>query len=626
MIVKHSRNKAFIRLTLTAILLLTAVLCHAQSFKFAFVTDIHIGSSTSVEDLRRTIKDINSNPSLSFAVLTGDITEFGSDEELKLAKQMLDSLNKPWYIIPGNHDSNWSESGSNTFRTVFGAETFSFTHGGYLFAGTSSGPNMRMSPGQVPRENIVWLDSVLNNMSNPEMPVIYLNHYPQDSSLNNWYEVIDRLKKRNIQLILCGHGHTNREYTFEGIPGVMGRSNLRAKDSIGGYNIVTIENGTASFEERKPIIETQRKWLEVKLANHHFDADTTHYPRPSFAVNKKYPEVKTVWEYQDKSDIGAGTALYKKLIIAVNTSGEIYALNKKNGRLSWKFKTGGKIYSTPAVSGKYVVVGSSDHSIYCLNASNGKLVWKAAAEKAVVASPVIQNGIAYIGASDGHFRAFDLKTGRLVWDFDEVKGFVVTKPLLYKNKIYFGCWANDFYALDTSTGKLVWKWNNGSSNRMFSPAACYPAAADGRIFIVAPDRYMTALNAETGEVIWRKKDPDIRVRESMGISNDGSLVYAKTMDGELYGFSTKADSMQVSWKSTLKLPYELAPTAIIEHKGLVFVPSNSGLVCAVDRRTGEIAWQQKTSNCLVNSVMSINRNRVIVSTMDGKLSCLEYGR
>src|SRR5690606_8931478 len=258
-------------------------------------------------------------------------------------------------------------------------------------------------------------------------------------------------------------------------------------------NIVTIENGADSFEERKPIIETQRKWLEVKLANHQFDTDTTPYPRPSFAVNKKYPKVKTVWEYQDKSDIGTGTALYKNLIIAVNTSGEIYALNKKNGRLNWKFKTGGKIYSTPAVSEKYVVVGSSDHSIYCLDASSGKLVWKADAEKAVVASPLIQNDMAYIGASDGHFRAFDLKTGRLAWDFDEVKGFVVTKPLLYKGKIYFGCWANDFYALDASTGKLIWKWNNGSSNRMFSPAACYPVATDGRIFIVAPDRYMTAL-------------------------------------------------------------------------------------------------------------------------------------
>ena len=227
--------------------------------------------------MRRTVFDINSNPAISFVVITGDITEFGSDEELKLAKQILDSLNKPWHIIPGNHDSNWSESGSNSFRKVFGAETFSFTHNGYLFAGTSSGPNMRMGPGQVPRENIVWLDSVLSTMKKLDMPVIYLNHYPQDSSQNNWYDAIDLLKKKNAQLILHGHGHNNRRFNYDGIPAVMGRSNLRAKDSIGGYNIVTLKNDSAIFEIRKPVIQTQSKWLEVSLLNHHFDQDTTKY-------------------------------------------------------------------------------------------------------------------------------------------------------------------------------------------------------------------------------------------------------------------------------------------------------------------------------------------------------------
>ena len=61
------------------------------------------------------------------------------------------------------------------------------------------------------------------------MPIIFMNHYPQDSSLNNWYDAIDRLKQKNIQLILCGHGHSNRQLNFEGIPGIMGRSNLRAR-------------------------------------------------------------------------------------------------------------------------------------------------------------------------------------------------------------------------------------------------------------------------------------------------------------------------------------------------------------------------------------------------------------
>ncbi|WP_207535043.1 outer membrane protein assembly factor BamB family protein [Desertivirga arenae] len=597
---------------------------NAQSLKFAFISDTHIGNNTAAEDLRRTVLDVNANSSLDFAVITGDVTEFGSDEELKLAKQILDSLNKPWYVIAGNHDSNWSESGSNSFRRIFGGETFSFVRGGFLFVGTSSGPNMRMGPGQIPRENVVWLDSVLSNMQDPAMPVIYLNHYPQDSAQNNWYEALDRLKKKNVQLVLCGHGHANRRFSVEGIPSVMGRSNLRAKDSVGGYTIVTINKGKATFEEKKPGLGGLRTWAEVELVNPHFDNDTTSYFRPSFALNKKNTQVKLLWEYQDQSDIGAGTAASKKLIFATDTKGWVYALDKKDGRKVWEFKTGGKIYSTPAVEGDYLTVGSSDNFIYCLSASSGKLLWKYAATKPVLGSPVIKGNQIFIGASDGHFRSLELKSGRLLWDFDEVKGFVVTKPLIYEGMIYFGCWANDFYALEIKTGKLVWKWNNGASNRMFSPAACYPVGAYGRVFIVAPDRYMTAFNAKTGEVLWRKQMRDVRVRESMGLSEDGSLVFVKTMDGELYGISTTASDMDLAWKAELKLPYELTPSALVESRSVVFIPSHSGLATALDRKSGKVLWQYKTSNCLMNPLMPLGKDKVIVSTMDGKIACLEY--
>jgi len=73
---------------------------------------------------------------------------------------------------------------------------------------------MRMGPGQVPHENIVWLDSLLGHLQ-ADMPIIYLNHYPQDSAQNNWYEAMDLLKRHNVQLILCGHGHSNHLLNFE---------------------------------------------------------------------------------------------------------------------------------------------------------------------------------------------------------------------------------------------------------------------------------------------------------------------------------------------------------------------------------------------------------------------------
>src|SRR5690606_40445339 len=142
-----------------------------------------------------------------------------------------------------------------------------------------------------------------------------------------------------------------------------------------------------------------------------------------------------------------------------------------------------------------------------------------------------KKGVAYIGGSDEIFRAIDLKTGRLKLNFNQVNNYISSTPLYSDGSLYFGSWGNGFYALNAKTGSLKWEWDNGHTNRMFSAAAVVPVEANGRVFIVAPDRYMTALDAKSGSVIWRGKRDNIRVRESIGLSEDKKKVYVKTMDG-----------------------------------------------------------------------------------------------
>ncbi|WP_185212981.1 PQQ-binding-like beta-propeller repeat protein [Sphingobacterium mizutaii] len=593
----------------------------SQTFKFAQVTDTHVGGATGADDLRRTVLDLNQQQGIDFVILSGDVTEFGSDEELALAKQILDSLNLPLYVIPGNHDSNWSESGANSFRKVFGAETFFFEHNGVQFIGTTSGPNMRMSPGQIPRENLVWMDSIFKAHPDQQKPLIAINHYPLDSSLNNWYENIDRIKTKNVQLALCGHGHINKLYDWEGIPGVMARSNLRAKDAVGGYNIITVSSDSVFFQVRRPLFITEDYWLKLPLKPVSPDA-AQGVKRPNYTLNAN-SQAKVLWEYEDHGDIGAGITADKKWMYTANTVGEVYALDLKTGKKQWTFKTAGKVYSTPAVHKGVVVVGSSDHFIYGINAKTGKELWKLQADKAVLGSPVVKNGKAYIGASDGIFRCIDVKTGKLIWSFNEVQGYVSTLPTLADNKVIFGSWKNGFYALDQKTGQLVWKWDNGHTNRMFSAAACYPVVENNRVFIVAPDRFMTAIDLKTGQTIWREKKDEYRVRESMGMSKDRKLVLAKTMDGELIGVPVTAVKMEVNWKAEIKLPYELAPTAIYTNSKYIFVPSDKGLLSAVEPKTGKTAWQYKISNGMINPPLVL-KDRVVVSTMDGKIVMLTY--
>ncbi len=618
-----------ILLSLCLILLQIGVVS-AQKLHFAHITDTHIGSQAAAEDLNATVDDINRQAEIDFVLLTGDITEFGSDEELMQARKIIDRLKKPWYITPGNHDSKWSESGNNSFVTTFGSERFSFEKNGYLFIGTASGPNMRMGPGLVPREQIVFVDSVLKSRKNPDQPVIFVNHYPLDESLANWYDIIDRLHTMNIKATLLGHGHSNHLYNFEGIPGIMGRSNLQTKKAEAGYNLVTINQDTIFYSERLASGKTLPVWCKVPIgANSPVNPSSNNtmapiakktFTRPDYSMNQKYPGISTCWKIQEMSDIGSGISALKNRAVYANTAGEIVAVDLGTGTKLWSYATGGKIYSTPAIDGNRVVCASTDHNIYCLDLQSGILIWMHPTVKPIVASPAIEANRVYIGSSEGSFRCLNLADGKLVWKFDSVKNFVESKPLILKNSVCFGSWGNSFYSLDKKTGILNWK-REKLSNRMLSPAAVWPVAAHGKIFVVAPDRHMTALDENTGTEIW--DSGKYSCRESIGISTNGNLVFIKNMtEGNVDAFFTAATNQELAWECKADLGYEIAPSPLIESGKFLYVPTATGVVVAINTKTHQVAWKHKICNALINSVLPIGKQRILVTTMDGQVVCL----
>jgi outer membrane protein assembly factor BamB/Icc-related predicted phosphoesterase len=618
-------KKQFLLLALIILLVPAAAQVQSNTFRFALVTDTHVGSSGADEDLITTVRDIDRNDSIAFVIISGDVTEFGSDRELLMAKEILDSLNKPWYIIPGNHDTKWSESGANSFRKIFGHETFAFRYDGYLFLGTNSGPNMRMGPGQIPRENIVWLDSVLNSAENREMKIISINHYPLDNSLNNWYELTDRLKQRDTRLALCGHGHTNREMNFEGIPALMCLSNLRGSQKSGAYNIITISGDTlATASVRRSCISTIPAWASAKMMKHDFLSDTTHYPRPDYSMNLEYPEVKDVWRRQEKSDIGAGLTLWRDNLISTGTDGVIRNIKARNGKQIWQFATGAKIYSTPATEGKTVIIAATDGMIYALELKSGRMKWGFDAHQPEVASPVIHGDKVFITGSSGRAYALSLTDGSVTWTNNKIDGFVETIPVVYKGMLIFGTWNDHLYALDTETGKTIWDWQNGYTNRMLSPAACVPVAVNNRVFVVSPDRKMACLDALTGKLLWRSDLGGNTVRESMGVSQDSTLIFAKTMDGNLIGVRVNDNEGKVAWKASINTGYDIAPGVITEKEGVIFVPSDKGIVYAVSGNQGNLLWSHRISSCLLNCIVPGKDRSVFCSAMDGVITRLKF--
>lgn len=596
----------------------------AQALRFAWLSDTHIGSSSAEADLRASVRDINSMSGLSFVVVSGDVTEYGSREQLRLAKQILDGLTVPCHVIPGNHDCKWSESGATDFARIWGQDRFSFEQGGHRFIGMHQGPVMKMGDGHWAPQDVRWLAELLHSMPDTNQPIIFITHYPIDDGIDNWFAVLDLLKTRNTQAVLCGHGHANRAMEFEGLPGIMGRSNLRAKAAAGAFNIVEITSGNLTVSEHTTGGSTKQPWHTVALGNGNYASRTNAYPRPDFSVNARHSDVAELWSLSTGQTVASSPALCKNLVVVGDGSGAVQAWRVKDGSSSWKFSAGGAVYSTPACADGRVFFGCTDGCVYALDSESGKLLWRSQRQRAIVASPLVRKGVVYIGSSEGKFRALDARTGTQVWQFDGLRGFVETRPLYYQGNVIFGAWDEHLYALNSKTGELAWKWRGDKPGTLLSPAACWPVGAEGKIFIVAPDRKMTAIDASTGKGVWRTGE--LAVRESIGLAENGSRIYVRAMNDLFCALSTSVNAPQKLWETNAHFGYDINSAALVEKDGVVFYGTKNGLLFALDGKTGAIRWEHKLGVSLVNTVLPLSKREVVVTDLDGKIALVEQRR
>lgn len=588
-------------------------------FSFALLTDTHISTSNPrpMEDLQRSIADINQNSSIEFVVVTGDLTENGDLASIQAIKNALDQLNVPYYAASGNHETTWSESGVMDFSRVFGDSRFAFTHNDMYFIGFNSGPVIRMADGHVAPQDITWLKHNLDSVSAAgNTPIFVFTHYPlRNGDVDNWYDVTDVLRQHNVQCIMGGHYHRNLHFDCDGISDVLNRSNMRDKDGNNGYAIIQVTDSIRFFEKR--INETARQWLSLPFEKKTYGPSNQEL-RPDFTINKEYANVQRVWHCSLKGGIYSTPVTDGRSLFIGDDVGCLYSLNLKSGKTNWTFNTGMRIVGSPAVSEGVVVFGSANYNIYGLDAKTGKELWHISTNQAVMGAATIENGIAYIGGGDGRMFAIDIHTGKIKWAFDELKNYVLTRPLVYNQKLYFGTWDTHFYALNLADGSLAWKWNNGNGNPKLSPASVWPVAANGKIFITAPDRYFTCLDAETGEQVWRTKE--YKVRETVGLSEDGKTVYSKCMWDTIVAMDATVAEPITRWATHAGFGYEHNPAMPLEKDGTLWVSTKNGLLLGVDAQNGNVMWRHKIGNSILNTPLPLSGTECIFTSSEGTIT------
>lgn len=593
-------------------LLLLSTAAFSQNYQYAFITDLHIGSPNADNDLRAVVEDINRRTEIKFVIVGGDVSEKGRNTELFQAKQILDELNVKYYVIPGNHDTKWSESGCTKFKELWGDDKFNFDFDKVKHIGANSGIPWRGGGGHISVEQLHWLKNILSNTDLNQEIICYI-HHPLDGDVDNWFKLTNLLVNHNIKAIFYGHGHNNNLTNFAGIPAAMGRSTL-SRPKFPGYTLIDLNQDSINLYEIKvdslPVLWgriPRTKINEVKFV------DSTQFIIYS---NK----VQVIWEKDLMKTVSSSLLTNNQRIYSVSVNGEMLCLDLE-GNILWKDNLERTVFSRPAISNDILITAAIEGDLFTINAIDGEVIQVLGIDETLTSQAAITE-VEYfgrtvqaviVGTSSGKVFCYELNNLEYIWENKDASGMIETLPLIIQDKILFGSWDNYLYCISKQTGSLIWKWTE-NKNFYYSPAACWPVSDGRNVFVSTPDKFISAVDINLGTTSWRKND--YSAWESIGLSSDKKKLFVKSLIDKLFIISTEDGKLI----KVVNVGYGLdtMPIQIIEWNGNIIFGAKNGIVYLVDKNFNSYPLLF-LGTARLHSVQHINDNLFAVSNMDGKI-------
>jgi outer membrane protein assembly factor BamB len=267
---------------------------------------------------------------------------------------------------------------------------------------------------------------------------------------------------------------------------------------------------------------------------------------------------------------------------------------------SWMVKAGHYIEFPAVVADGRVFVAQEKGRFFAIDAKTGDILWDRQYDKCAASSPTYRDGVVYqaflpdcpYGPRNvpGLLVAFDAETGKELWRFTET-GPSESSLLIVGNLLYFGSWDRQMYALDLRTRKI--KWATEVDDEIYSS----PAYSRGRIFIGTQGGSIYAMNAKTGNVLWRGRSYTHfpRGREYFYATPTAAYgrVFAGNTDGWVYAYGAKTGNLL--WAQRAGTYVYTAPAV---WANTVYVGSYDGNVYAFDAGTGELRWKYAASGSI----------------------------
>ncbi len=268
-----------------------------------------------------------------------------------------------------------------------------------------------------------------------------------------------------------------------------------------------------------------------------FDATTAYVPTRDGALTARDLETGAAHWRVDAPTTYA-PAVGGDLVFVV-VSGGVRALSAATGALRWQRTLPGTIAAPPYWDTGWLILSFEGGDLAAFRAADGELVWRVSlgAVAHVAPAPALDN--LYLGLDDGRTVALALASGATVWT-RPTEGRATGVTAL-DDQVLVGTSAGVLWSLDPRTGRVRWRWRTGAS------VVASAAADEARIYVLAFDHILRALDRGNGNLRWRRALPHRPAGAPLVI--DGTVI-VPSFSTELAGYDAVKGTPTLSMAST----------------------------------------------------------------------------
>ncbi|HUF79218.1 MAG TPA: PQQ-binding-like beta-propeller repeat protein, partial [Thermoanaerobaculia bacterium] len=215
------------------------------------------------------------------------------------------------------------------------------------------------------------------------------------------------------------------------------------------------------------------------------------------------------------------------------------------------------MFITPAVAGERVLIGSCAGSFLAVDRASGEVAWSYDTSQdgptaQFHGDALITDELVVVGSDAqpmGQLYAFDRATGDARWKIP-FPGGVAAELHRHGDSVLAVAVAAEVWAVDLATGYPVWTFEEGPQEARRA-LSLDPALAGSRLFVPWRSGTVDALDAATGERLWRRDFESALNTSALVI---GGEVVVGSADGRLYRLIPETGEVLGSY-ATAGAPY-----------------------------------------------------------------------